>query len=44
MDTLHTLLSHPMVARLGWSLAHFVWEGAVVGGVLAIVLQILRHR
>ncbi len=44
METLHSLLGHPMVSRLGWSLAHFVWEGAILGGMLAIVLIFLRKR
>jgi beta-lactamase regulating signal transducer with metallopeptidase domain/peroxiredoxin len=44
METLHSLLAHPLVSRLGWSLAHFVWEGAILAGILAVVLLLLRRR
>jgi GWxTD domain-containing protein len=33
-----------MVRAFGWSLMHFVWEGAVVAGLLAVVLRVLRGR
>lgn len=44
METLHSLLAHPLVSRLGWSLAHFVWEGAILAALLAVVLVLLRKR
>lgn len=32
-----------MVERLGWTLVHFVWEGALVAGLLALVLLATRR-
>ncbi len=34
----------PLVRAFGWSLLHFVWEGAIVAILLAIVLKLLRDR
>ncbi|MBA3768408.1 MAG: hypothetical protein H0W99_15795, partial [Acidobacteria bacterium] len=30
MTTLQTLLEHVLVQSLGWTLLHFVWQGALV--------------
>ncbi|MEM7202311.1 MAG: M56 family metallopeptidase [Planctomycetota bacterium] len=35
--------STPIVEALGWTLLHFVWQGAVVALVLALVLDSLRE-
>jgi beta-lactamase regulating signal transducer with metallopeptidase domain/biotin carboxyl carrier protein len=43
MNTIHVLLAHPFVSRFGWSLAHFVWEGAALVAVLALALWLLRR-
>jgi len=42
--TVETVLSHPIVPRLGWTLVHFVWQGAAVAVLLAVVMLLLRHR
>lgn len=42
MNTLQ-VWSHSAGAKaLGWALAHFVWEGAAIAAVLAVVLAIFR--
>jgi beta-lactamase regulating signal transducer with metallopeptidase domain len=42
MFTLENILSPPIVQKLGWTLLHFVWQGAVVAFLLAVLLRILR--
>jgi bla regulator protein BlaR1 len=32
-----------LIASLGWTLLHFVWQGAIVGGVAALLLVALRR-
>ncbi len=32
-----------IVNAIGWSLIHFVWQGALLAGVLAVVLILLTH-
>src|SRR5439155_11004952 len=32
------------LAQLAWALAHFLWQGAVVALVLAVVLRVLRRH
>lgn len=44
MTTLVLFFEHPMMRSLGWSLLHFVWEGAIVGLLLACVLGLLHGR
>jgi bla regulator protein BlaR1 len=44
MRLLMRLSEEPMVRAFGWSLLHFVWEGAVVAGLLAVVLKVLSGR
>ena len=38
------LLTHPLAQRLTWTLAHFVWQGALIAVVLAVVVEMLRPR
>lgn len=38
------LSEEPMVRAFGWSLLHFVWEGALVAGLLAVALKVMRGR
>jgi|GEM_PF-1833751 len=38
------VLSQPLVQRLGWTLVHFVWQGAAVAALFGIVTALLRHR
>ena len=33
---------HPLVNALGWSLLHFVWQGALIGVVAYLVLRVMR--
>ncbi|MBN1419506.1 MAG: HEAT repeat domain-containing protein [Planctomycetes bacterium] len=44
MNALATLLAKPVVARMGWTLLHFLWQGAIVWSLLACALVILRRR
>lgn len=36
-------LERPMVEALGWSLVHFLWQGAAVAALLSLVLLALRR-
>ena len=42
--TLEFLSSHPLIAALGGSLLHFLWQGAAVALVLAATLRWMRGR
>ena len=44
MNLLRAALESPLVNRIGWTLLHFLWEGAVAAALLAVVLAILRGR
>ena len=44
MTTLDDILSQPVVARLGWTLIHFVWQGLLIGLLVAGGLAVLRGR
>ena len=35
---------HPVVHRLGWTLLHFLWQGAVVAGLFAVAHVCLPKR
>ena len=37
------LLHSPLVQNLGWALLHFVWQGALIGCVTALLLALLRN-
>lgn len=37
------LLLEPLTSRLGWTLLHFVWQGAALAALLALLLILLRH-
>ena len=39
-----TQLAQPLVTALGWALIHFIWQGALIALLLAIVLRVLRRR
>mgnify|MGYP000949349513 CR=1 FL=1 len=39
MEVLIYLSSLPIVERLGWVLFHFLWQGALIGFVCALVLR-----
>jgi beta-lactamase regulating signal transducer with metallopeptidase domain len=38
------VFSSTLAQRLGWTILHSLWQGALVAGVLAIVLALLRGR
>jgi len=38
------ILSSSVAQRVGWALVHFVWQGAAVALLLALVLALLRRR
>lgn len=42
MSAFMELLSQPLTERLGWALVHFLWQGALVAGLLVGLLRILR--
>jgi len=44
MIALLSLVDSPLVYRLGYGLVHFLWQGALIAGLLAAVLPLLRHR
>ena len=43
MNGLQSLLTHPAVVRFGWTLIHFLWQGAAVAALLALTLLLLRR-
>src|SRR5262249_896154 len=42
MSTLDTLLSTPFANHLGWTLVHFLWQGALIGILYACLRIVLR--
>ena len=42
MSALDTLLSTPLAYNLGWTLVHFLWQGALVGAIYACMRFVLR--
>ena len=42
MSPLLDLLDHAMVGALGWTLLHFVWQGALIGLAAFVVLRVVR--
>jgi len=44
MDMLERLLSVQIIERIGWTLIHFVWQGAAIALLLAITLRALHRR
>ncbi len=44
MNSLFLFAEQPLVRAFGWSLLHFVWEGAIIAVLLALVLKLLRGR
>jgi beta-lactamase regulating signal transducer with metallopeptidase domain/peptidoglycan/xylan/chitin deacetylase (PgdA/CDA1 family) len=43
MRNAHALLAHPVLQTLGWTLLHFVWQGALVASLYAGVALSLRR-
>ena len=44
MNALMQWGGHPVVHRLGWTLLHFLWQGAVIAGLFAVAQTGLRRR
>lgn len=44
MPDFWSLLHVPTIELLGWTLLHFVWQGALMAGVLAGALHLLREH
>ena len=42
MDGFNNLIQLPLVDVLGETLLHFLWQGALVAGLLAVALHVLR--
>src|SRR3954464_12029113 len=34
---------HPEAQAVGWALLHFIWQGALIGAISALVLRLLRR-
>ena len=43
MKGLEGLLSEPMMAAAGWTLLHFLWQGALVAALVAVARSALRN-
>ena len=44
MIAIETLLRQPAAQAVGWALLQFVWQGAAVGALTALVLLALRRN
>ncbi|MGH8321759.1 MAG: TonB family protein [Gammaproteobacteria bacterium] len=44
MNMLAAFLYSPLAHELGWTLVHFLWQGAVVGALYAVLRHVLRLR
>ncbi|MHB1309923.1 MAG: M56 family metallopeptidase, partial [Limisphaerales bacterium] len=44
MNPLTDFLQHPVTARLGWTLLHFVWQGALLAAGFALARSAWRGR
>jgi bla regulator protein blaR1 len=42
MTTINSLLAQPWVDRLGWTLLHFLWQGALIAALFAIARPFAR--
>ena len=42
-DAARTLLDDPAVRRLGWTLLHFLWQGAAAAALLTVLLAAMRR-
>ncbi|HAL45778.1 MAG TPA: hypothetical protein DCP47_07685 [Phycisphaerales bacterium] len=44
MYVLQNLISQEAVQRIGWTLIHFIWQGALIALLLVIVLRLIRKQ
>ena len=42
MSSALQLAEHPLVNALGWTLLHFVWQGALIGLITYLILRVVR--
>jgi bla regulator protein BlaR1 len=42
MTTISDLMQHPSIAELAWTLIHFLWQGALLGGATFLILRVVR--
>ena len=43
MSEIQSLLQQPAAQVIGWALLHFFWQGALIGGLTALALAVLRR-
>jgi len=43
-NLIHDVFSSGLAQKVGWALVHFLWQGAAVALMLALMLQLLRRR
>ena len=43
MNSIETLLDQPIFQALGWTLIHFIWQGALIA-VLYLCVSVLLRR
>ena len=44
MTTIFDLMQHPSIAALAWTLIHFLWQGALLGGAAFLILRVVRPQ
>ena len=44
MNPLEYLSSLPIIQALGWTLLHFLWQGALVAAAVGLLLSVMRRR
>jgi len=44
MNIIEMLLTNPAIQTLGWTLIHFLWQGALVAILLACANILIRRR
>ena len=42
MNAVRLLLRHPSTVALGWTLIHFIWQGAMIAALLGLANLCLR--
>jgi len=42
MNSVLRLMDHPLAVALGWTVLHFIWEGALIGLIAFALLRIVR--
>ena len=44
MDLSLAWLQSPLIQRVGWTLLHFLWQGALVAALFAAISSVLQPR